>query len=247
MIVITAASIALFALVVGRMWGLVRQREKSVGRERALTAAGGLLVAATSLQQTAAAGLRAVAELAGSGTEARLCRVTGDEVRVSAIVDDELTRWTGTAAVAAAMRGRTDVGTATFEEGVRTELRLAPAHRTALIISLSMPDRAELLLVVAGRSATAPETQYALRSLAHQIALALESAELSEEVHRRASEARFATLVQNSTDLITVLGADGTVLYQSPSIEARPRLRRGGGHRRLVRVAAAPSQSRAAC
>ena len=38
-------------------------------------------------------------------------------------------------------------------------------------------------------------------------------------MHRRASEARFASLVQNSTDLITVLAADGIVLYQSPSIE----------------------------
>jgi diguanylate cyclase (GGDEF)-like protein/PAS domain S-box-containing protein len=220
LIVIIASSIALFGLVVGRMAGLVRQREKSVGRERALTAAGGLLVAATSLQQTDAAGLRAVAELAGSGTEARLCRTTGDQVTVSALVDDELTSWTVTASVAEAMRGRDDVGTTAFEEDVRAELRLAPAHRTALIISLSTPDTGEMLLVVAGRSATAPETQYALRSLAHQIALALESAELSEEVHRRASEARFASLVQNSTDLITVLASDGTVLYQSPSIEA---------------------------
>jgi diguanylate cyclase (GGDEF)-like protein/PAS domain S-box-containing protein len=219
-IVIIAASIVLFGLVVGRMWGLVRQREKSVGRERALTAAGGLLVAATSLQQTEAAGLRAVAELAGPGTEARLCRTAGDQFRVSAVVDGELTSWTAPAGVADAMRGRDDVGTATFAEDVRTELRLARAYRTALIISLLTPDGGELLLVVAGQSATAPETQYALRTLAHQIALALESAELSEEVHRRASEARFATLVQNSTDLITVLAVDGTVQYQSPSIEA---------------------------
>jgi diguanylate cyclase (GGDEF)-like protein/PAS domain S-box-containing protein len=219
-IVIVAASIALFGLVVGRMWGLVRQREKSVGRERALTAAGGLLVAATSPQHTAAAGLQAVAELAGAGTEARLCRVSGDEVRISAVVDDELTTWAATADVAEAMHNRDDVGAATFTEGVRAQLRLAPAFRTALIVGLSMPDGAELLLIVAGRSATAPETQYALRSLAQQIALALESAHLAEEVHRRASEARFASLVQNSTDLITVLAADGTVLYQSPSIEA---------------------------
>jgi two-component system, sensor histidine kinase and response regulator len=35
----------------------------------------------------------------------------------------------------------------------------------------------------------------------------------------RASEARFRALVQNSTDMITVLDAEGTVVYQSPSIE----------------------------
>ena len=49
--------------------------------------------------------------------------------------------------------------------------------------------------------------------------LALESAALTEEVHRRESEARFGSLVQHASDLITVLDADATVIYQSPSIE----------------------------
>ena len=75
------------------------------------------------------------------------------------------------------------------------------------------------MLILAGEAADDDETRYALRTLAHQVALALSSAELSAEVHRRASEARFATLVQNSSDLITVLDANNTVLYQSPSIE----------------------------
>ena len=75
---IIAASIALFALVVGRMGDLVRQREASVGRERALTAAGGLLVAATSPQAAAAAGLQAVNELAGTGTRPGCAATSGD-------------------------------------------------------------------------------------------------------------------------------------------------------------------------
>ena len=61
--------------------------------------------------------------------------------------------------------------------------------------------------------------QAALRALATQIALALDSAALSEEVHRRRSEARFGSLVQHSSDLITVLGPGGHIDYQSPSIE----------------------------
>ncbi|MGH2927873.1 MAG: putative bifunctional diguanylate cyclase/phosphodiesterase, partial [Solirubrobacteraceae bacterium] len=72
---------------------------------------------------------------------------------------------------------------------------------------------------MAWNGAADEETCNALRTLAHQVALALGSAELSEEVHRQTSEARFATLVQNSTDLITVLGSDQTIIYQSPSIE----------------------------
>src|SRR5262249_3951532 len=41
----------------------------------------------------------------------------------------------------------------------------------------------------------------------------------AEELRR--AEERFRLLVQNSSDIITALAGDGTVLYQSPSIERR--------------------------
>jgi diguanylate cyclase (GGDEF)-like protein/PAS domain S-box-containing protein len=59
----------------------------------------------------------------------------------------------------------------------------------------------------------------ALQALATSVSLALESTSLTEDIHRRESEARFSSLVARSSDLITVVAADGTVLYQSPSIE----------------------------
>src|SRR6185503_10174723 len=49
--VVRAGSIVLFALVVSRMAGLMRQQERSLERERMLSAAGADLVAATSLEQ----------------------------------------------------------------------------------------------------------------------------------------------------------------------------------------------------
>jgi diguanylate cyclase (GGDEF)-like protein/PAS domain S-box-containing protein len=87
------------------------------------------------------------------------------------------------------------------------------------VLRSASDSRAGLVLLVAGDASNDEETQYALRTLAHQVSLALSSAEFAEEVHRRASEARFATLVQNSSDLITVLSDDHTIMYQSPSIE----------------------------
>jgi PAS domain S-box-containing protein len=36
---------------------------------------------------------------------------------------------------------------------------------------------------------------------------------------RRRGEARFGSLVRHASDLITVIGPDGTITYQSPSIE----------------------------
>ena len=51
------------------------------------------------------------------------------------------------------------------------------------------------------------------------MSLALEAASLAEDLHRQKSEARFRSLVAHSSDLITVLDKDGSVTYQSPSIE----------------------------
>ncbi len=75
------------------------------------------------------------------------------------------------------------------------------------------------ILVVDGEDQVPVPQKSALQSLAASVSLALESATLSEEVHRRESEARFSSLVARSSDLITVVAADGAVLYQSPSIE----------------------------
>jgi diguanylate cyclase (GGDEF)-like protein/PAS domain S-box-containing protein len=58
------------------------------------------------------------------------------------------------------------------------------------------------------------------RSVERERALGLQTARLSEQVALQRGEARFASLVQNSSDLITVVGADSVITYQSPSCEA---------------------------
>jgi diguanylate cyclase (GGDEF)-like protein/PAS domain S-box-containing protein len=75
------------------------------------------------------------------------------------------------------------------------------------------------VLVVATEEPLPRELVDSLESLASQVSLALEGATLAEDLHRRQSEARFGSLVAHSTDLITVLDAQGTVTYQSPSVE----------------------------
>ncbi len=57
------------------------------------------------------------------------------------------------------------------------------------------------------------------RSAERERLFAEEKARLTAEIQRRSSEARFASLVQHSSDLITVVGADATIAYQSPSSE----------------------------
>jgi diguanylate cyclase (GGDEF)-like protein/PAS domain S-box-containing protein len=57
-----------------------------------------------------------------------------------------------------------------------------------------------------------------LEALSSQVALALESAALTEDLLRRQSEARFSSLVQNSSDVMLVVDADSTIRYMSPSV-----------------------------
>ncbi|HZQ82131.1 MAG TPA: sensor domain-containing diguanylate cyclase [Gaiellaceae bacterium] len=58
-----------------------------------------------------------------------------------------------------------------------------------------------------------------LRALAAQVALALESVALTENLFAQQSEARFRTLVQNSLDVIAILEPSGSIRYVTPSIE----------------------------
>src|SRR5207249_4186937 len=53
--------------------------------------------------------------------------------------------------------------------------------------------------------------------LASQAALALDRIALAGEINRRNSEAYFRTLVQNTADVILIVGDDNRIRYASPS------------------------------
>ena len=146
-----------------------------------------------------------------------------------AVAREQILSAAGTALVAASDREQATLAT------LEAASRLAgPAARVR--IDLDGPGTAEdaggrlrLPLTVRGETRgvlevvtdapLAPVVREALRALVTQVAMALEGADLAEEIADRRSEARFGSLVRHSSDLITVLDADGTVSYQSPSIE----------------------------
>ena len=201
--VVRFASILLFALVVSRMAGLVRQQERSLERERMLSAAGADLVAATSREEIDEVAMTAARSMAGPDLVTLLCPAACIPSAASAELLEAAREWE-------VVRLRRDV---------LAELDLPGDHDRVLALDLAPPRRERMLLVVAGRSAPAEAIRASLRALAAQIALALERAALTEEVHRRRGEARFGSLVRHASDLITVIGLDGAISYQSPSIE----------------------------
>ena len=100
-----------------------------------------------------------------------------------------------------------------------TPIVLPPGFRHANVFPLAAREDQRGLLIVAAPTPLSPILVDALDALCASVSLALESAALSEQAHRRENEARFASLVQNASDLITVVDRDGEVLYQSPSIQ----------------------------
>jgi diguanylate cyclase (GGDEF)-like protein/PAS domain S-box-containing protein len=221
LLVIIGASVLLFGLVVMRMAGLVRQQERSTARERTLGRAGASLVAATTRDQIHRAALSAARSIADHGSAVLLCLVEETAVRVVAAegtLAGHGVSWELTPATAGKLLAQPQGGLRLMGE-TREDLQLAHEHQHAHIHPLSQRGETHGLLVVTGDAASSRQLQSAMDSLATQTSLALESAALGEEIHRRESEERFGSLVQHASDLITVLDADATVLYQSPSIE----------------------------
>jgi diguanylate cyclase (GGDEF)-like protein/PAS domain S-box-containing protein len=182
-------------------------------------------VAATSRDEIARAALDAIGSLVGSGAEALLCLVEDDALHVVAartVAMDGGDGWALAPATAGALLGVAADGrrsTLQMTPERRADLRLGGLDAHAVVLGLSVRSETRGLLVVCGEHALARTAQSGLRSLATQVSLALESAALTEEVHRRTSEARFGSLIRASSDLITVLDSDARIVYQSPSIE----------------------------
>jgi len=61
--------------------------------------------------------------------------------------------------------------------------------------------------------------QESLATLAAEVALALQSAALTEETLNQRSEARLGALIKNASDVICIVGRDTDIRYLSPSVE----------------------------
>jgi diguanylate cyclase (GGDEF)-like protein/PAS domain S-box-containing protein len=219
LVFVIGASAVLFSLVLGRMGGLVHQRERAAARERSLAATGERLVAATSLIDIAVAGLAAVPPLAGEDGRAFVCRLWGEESQVARLdVGGELVAW-GAPVGLADFLARTAGGQPyPLPREIADHLLLEDPDE--VIVALSTQSDRRGWLLVTGARAPDIESRASLATLAHQISLAVERDRLSETAHRAASEQRLSSLVRHSSDLITLIDESATIVYQSPSIEA---------------------------
>jgi diguanylate cyclase (GGDEF)-like protein/PAS domain S-box-containing protein len=201
----------MYVLVAIRMSGLVRRHEHAERRERALREAGAAFVAATDRDEISRAASDAIKEVAGRDVDVRI----------------EIAPEAGTMGFAEAVLppdSRAD-----FAEGrparlshpdaaILGALGLVEPVQQLILCPINAGERLVGMAVITSEERVSARNAEAIEGLMPQASLAFERAELAENAHRQRVEARFRSLVQNATDLITVVDAEGVVAYQSPSV-----------------------------
>jgi len=100
----------------------------------------------------------------------------------------------------------------------------APYTGWVAVVPLAIEGKLRGFISVRARSGLPQGIEDALARLGASLALAMERVTLAEDLRRstdslKSSEARFRSLVQNSSDVITLLDEEGRISYISPAVE----------------------------
>jgi diguanylate cyclase (GGDEF)-like protein/PAS domain S-box-containing protein len=227
--VVVGGSVILFLLVLVRLAGFVRRYERAVDHERILRRAGTTLVGALSREGVRKAALGAASELMSSRQRSHvyITAAAGEDLLVAAAAGDA----TGAEDIRIDLRVLPDPDYAALLEMRPVEVRGAGAAALSKDLGDDFESGGVLLCPLAGGEGLGgaivvvsglrftEELKEALEILGSQVSLVLERVALAEDLHRRRSEARFRSLVQNASDIIAVLEESGVVRYVSPAIE----------------------------
>jgi diguanylate cyclase (GGDEF)-like protein/PAS domain S-box-containing protein len=212
--VLVSASVILFGLVLLRMTGLVHRNEEALRREAALRVGGEALVTAISRDEIYAAGLQAATALVEGNVVARLYLADGQRSELTAVGSSDGDH-TSLAplfldALPGSVRERLNEHRTVTIEQAGQRLSLAP---------LSIREEITGILAVLSATQLRVASEESLATLATAVALALQSAALTEETLNQRSEARLSSLVKNASDVICIVAGDAVIRYVSPSVE----------------------------
>lgn len=226
-VLLPALSLIVTAGVMRLVTVTLMSQERALARERILSRVGAELVAATDRESIYRPVLDAARALVGNAADVRALLWLGgrDGLRVVAGSGDRAEEAEGGSMASAdlpePMRelyfGEGDTRLNVVDgAGLRGAIDFAP--KAAVVIApLFIHGERRGALTVSADAPLPEEVQDGLKALGAEVALALEAQTLSDDLARRAGEARFRALVQNASDVILILDAAGVIRYASPS------------------------------
>lgn len=102
----------------------------------------------------------------------------------------------------------------------RRQSFLGRKNRTVFLVPLIMLGELRGVLMVENSGSIGNGSAEGLETVAALAAPALEAVRINEDLHLHQSQERFRSIVQNSSDLVTLIDPDATICYQTPSVES---------------------------
>jgi diguanylate cyclase (GGDEF)-like protein/PAS domain S-box-containing protein len=198
-----AGGLGATACVVYLLASLIRQQEQVMAGLCGWEQAGVASAVGRSREQVYQAALQAaLSVVAAPGATAQILQDDGEQRTVAATLGPV------TEAIDGTLRQFSWQGFGTGGDRKPVELQFP----------LPGPSGPEGTLVVTGPRSVSHAQRDGLRVLVSQVAVALTNVRLQEELALSSVEARYRSVVLSTSDLITIVGRDGRIRYQAPSV-----------------------------
>src|SRR5690606_25735671 len=214
--VVVGGWVVLSVLVLLRLGRLIKEEERAATRERVLRDMGSVLVVGGSQEEMHTAALWAVLELTDGLAAGRASVLSIDADGVAEVVSSVGRRSGGSDGVRVRIDELPEPVQDALTQRHAISLEQVPAfdvaddergqiEATLVVAPLVARGRTTGAIIVSSAVALDRGVVQALTSVAREVSLAIESAALTEDLHRRKSDRRFRALVENSSELIVVL------------------------------------------
>ena len=214
-------SVVMAVLVLSRLAGLVRSKERKAEREAVLRAAASSFAGTLDADAMREVAVATVARMVpGAATRASVATFDGVELHVVASAglgaNEALGRVVDLAACPEMVVAVAE-GTSHAARVRAIDVAHGADPRHVLLVPLVARNSVRGAFVVTTDRAVPFEVARAVGALADQLSIALEANALAEEIALRRHERRFRALVENGSDLVTLVDGNAQVFFASPA------------------------------